>query len=362
MTNCLFGCHRHRDKIGILLAQLGTPDEPTPAALRRYLKEFLSDRRVIEINRVLWWFILRLFVLTRRPAASAKLYQRIWTDKGSPLKLITERQVAGLEERLRSYAVPVEVRYGMRYGQPSLDQAIDELIEAGCGRILLFPLYPQYAAATTGSTYDAVFSKLLKSRWVPTLKVVEPYYVHHAYIDALAARITDTWENQAEAPERLIISYHGVPVEYVTKGDPYCCMCTETTAALRRVLPIPSELIVQTYQSRFGRAPWLQPYTDETLERLAESGVKRVVVTCPGFVTDCLETLDEIGNEGEALFKDKGGESLTLVPCLNDHRTWLDGVFEIVASEISPWVRTSERLALRRGALECPSSLGAASK
>ena len=334
-----FGCRPHGEKIGILLAQLGTPDEPTTAGLRRYLGQFLADPRVIEVNRVLWWLLLNGIILRTRPRRSAEAYRRIWTPEGSPLLVTSRAQAAGLQERLKVQfgdAAPV-VTLGMRYGNPSLASALDELERAECTRVLVFPLYPQYAAATTGSTYDEVFRLLLKRRWVPTLSVVEPYYRHPAYLAALATSVSEGIAALPFEPELVLVSYHGVPVRYIRSGDPYCCMCTETTRLLKERLSFPADRIIQTFQSRFGREPWLTPYTDESVERCAEKGIERLAVVCPGFAADCLETIDEIGNEARHAFQEKGGKELALVPSVNAHPAWLDAMVTIVTESIAPW-------------------------
>lgn len=335
---CSFGCRGSRDKIGVLIAQLGTPKAPTAGALRPYLRQFLSDRRVIEVNRVLWWFLLNCIILVTRPRRSARLYKRIWRDDGSPLLSITKRQAAGVLERLRARTPHVEVEFGMRYGSPSLQDGVDALIQRGCSKILLFPMYPQYAAATTASTYDAVFPHLLRRRWVPTLRVAEPYFAHPRYIQAQATVINDHIARLDWKPDRLVLSYHGVPQKYVTKGDPYCCQCVETTAALVPKLSLEAERVIHTYQSRFGRDPWLTPYTDEMFESLGHQGLKKIAVVAPGFTADCLETLDELGNEGEEQFREAGGESFTVIPCLNDHPAWLDAMASIISEELGSWI------------------------
>jgi ferrochelatase len=316
---------------------------PTAEALKPYLKQFLGDYRVIEKNRLLWWFVLNCIILRTRPARSARLYKRIWTDEGSPLLVHTKRQTELLRERFSRSHPSLVIRFGMRYGEPSLESAIDELLKEGCARILLFPMYPQYSATTTGSTYDAVFARLLRERFVPTLKVVAPYYADSGYLDALAATINEAYAPLKEAPQRLVLSYHGIPEAYVGRGDPYCCMCTETTMGLISRLKIPKEEIIHTYQSRFGRDPWLEPYTDQTIERLARNGIKRIAVACPGFPADCLETLDELGNEGREKFIELGGVRFTLIPCLNEHPGWIDAMEKLIKDEIGNWVSGGER-------------------
>jgi ferrochelatase len=341
--SCTFGCRGSKDKVGVILAQLGTPDAPTPKALRKYLRQFLSDRRVIEVNRVLWWLLLNCIILVTRPKRSARLYQRIWGKEGSPLLTITRKQAEGVLERLRRESPDVEVEFGMRYGRPSIESALDALIEKGCSKILLFPMYPQYAAATTASTYDAVFPHLLKRRWVPTLRVAEPYFAHPQYIKAQAHIINEHLRSLPWKPERLVLSYHGVPEKYVAKGDPYCCQCVETTAALKPHLDIDSNIVVHTFQSRFGRDPWLTPYTDETLEELGHQGIKSLAIVAPGFTADCLETLDELGNEGREQFEETGGEQYSAIPCLNDHPIWLDSMASIISEELGSWIRGEAR-------------------
>lgn len=350
---CSFGCRGSKDKVGVLLAQLGTPDAPTAKALRPYLRQFLSDRRVIEVNRVLWWALLNGIILRTRPKRSARLYKRIWTEDGSPLLSITKRQAAGVLHRLAREHENVEVEFGMRYGTPSLETALDALIEKGCSKILLFPMYPQYAAATTASTYDAILSHLLKRRWVPTLRVAEPYFSHPRYIRAQAEIVNEHIAGLSWKPEKIVLSYHGIPQKYVTKGDPYCCQCVETTAALRPLLRMNSEAVIHTFQSRFGRDPWLTPYTDETLESLGHTGVKNIVVVAPGFTADCLETLDELGNEGQEQFREGGGELYSVVPCLNDHVAWLDGMTAIIKEELGSWLSGEARHA-SDCAITCP--------
>jgi protoporphyrin/coproporphyrin ferrochelatase len=349
-----FGCRGNRDRIGVLVAQLGTPDAPTEGALRPYLKQFLSDPRVIEKNRFLWWFILNAFILRSRPARSAALYKRIWGEEGSPLLTITRDQAQLLQQQLGSH---VEVVFGMRYGSPSLESAIDTLIERGCTRILLFPMYPHYAGATTASTYDAVFRHLLARRWVPTLRVAEPYYHHRAFLDALAVTINEAVERSNPIPSHVVLSYHGVPEAYIAKGDPYCCMCTETTAALLPLLRFEPSRVIHTYQSRFGRDPWLTPYTDETIESLAKEGTQHIAVAAPGFTADCLETLDELGNEGAELFKEHGGISFTLIPCLNTHPRWIEAMAEIVKAELGSWL-TNDASVVSSSCGTCPAKVG----
>ena len=351
MQAACFGCKSTKDKIGVLIAQLGTPQAPTAEALYPYLKQFLSDRRVIEVNKYLWWFILNFSVLRKRPARSAALYARIWTKEGSPLLCITKSQTEKLEKLFSSDSI--EFDFGMRYGQPSLESALDNLIDKGCSKILLFPMYPQYSASTSASTYDVVFAHLLKRRVVPTLRVAEPYYRHKLFIDCLSQVINQEMSKIEGQPEFLVLSYHGIPLSYVQKGDPYCCMCTETTAALLPKLNFPAERVIHTFQSRFGKDPWLTPYTDETIDALAEKGAKHIAIAAPGFTTDCLETLDELGNEALHAFREKGGEKISLIPCLNDHELWIEALKSMLEGEMYSWLQQDASY-LQPCAVTCP--------
>lgn len=353
-----FGCVGRSDKIGVLLAQLGTPDAPDTPSLRRYLRQFLSDPRVIELNRALWWMILNGIILRTRPKRSAALYRRVWTPEGSPLLSITAAQSRAVGAALSKLNLGIEVTFGMRYGNPSIEHGLDELERKGCSKVLIFPMYPQYAAPTTASTCDAAFLHLLKRRWVPALRVAEPYFVHPAYLRGVAARVNETIA-ECGAPDLLLMSYHGMPTRYVAQGDPYCCMCTETTAALRPLIHLSADRIMQSFQSRFGREPWLTPYTDETIVAAAKRGVKHLAVALPGFTADCLETIDEIGHEARKLFMEHGGQKFSLVPCINDHPVWLDALAEIVTAELGSWLDSARRLSARGAAqrVACPSEV-----
>jgi ferrochelatase len=328
-----------RPKIGILLAQLGTPDAPTTAAVRRYLAEFLGDRRVVDLNPFLWKLILHGIILNTRPAKSAALYRKIWTPEGSPLLVLTKRKAAMLEDALAAdLGNSIRVEVAMRYGNPSTSSAIDKLVEWGAERILLFPMYPQYSAATTGSTYDAVFQDLQKRRFVPSLRVVPPYYDNPLHIEALAESVWDVQHKLDSPPDRVIVSFHGIPQRYARLGDPYPRHCEETARLLAEAMRWKPGQWMLTYQSRFGREPWLQPYTDQTLLGLGKQGVRRILALCPGFTTDCLETIDEIGNLGEEQFREGGGETLTLVPCLNDRPRWIEAMATIAVHELQGWI------------------------
>jgi ferrochelatase len=325
-------------RIGVLLAQLGTPDAPTPAALRPYLRQFLSDPRVVERNRLLWWFILRLLVLPRRPRHSAALYRRIWTRDGSPLLVISRAQARALEAALNRHEPErFKVVLGMRYGSPSLASAVEELVGWGANRLLLFPMYPQYAAATTASTYDEVFRQLSMLRFVPALRVVPPYYAHRAYIEALAQSVREAMTPLPRPPDKILVSFHGIPQRFVDRGDPYASHCEATAQALAARAGWEQGTYLMSYQSRTGREPWLLPNTDETLVGLARTGVRHVMVICPGFVADCLETIDEIGHVGLQQFRAAGGETLQLVEGLNDRPRWIAAMTEIALEQLQGW-------------------------
>jgi ferrochelatase len=325
-------------RIGVLLAQLGTPDAPTPAALRRYLRQFLSDPRVVERNRVLWWFVLRLLVLPRRPRRSAALYRRIWSPDGSPLLVISRSQACALEAALNRHEPErFKVVLGMRYGSPSIGSAVRELRDWGADRLLLFPLYPQYAGPTTASTYDEVFRQLSMLRFVPALRVVPPYYAHTAYVDALAQSVREAMTLLPRPPDKIIISFHGIPQRFVDGGDPYASHCEATARSLAARAGWEDGTYLISYQSRAGRQPWLLPYTDQTLAGLARTGVRHVMVICPGFVADCLETIDEIGHVGLEQFRAAGGETLQLVGGLNDRPRWIAAMTEIALEQLQGW-------------------------
>jgi protoporphyrin/coproporphyrin ferrochelatase len=325
-------------RIGVLLGQLGTPDAPTPAALRRYLRQFLGDPRVVERNRLLWWFILRLLVLPRRPRRSAALYQRVWTKDGSPLLIISRAQARGLEQALNRQAPgQFKVALGMRYGSPSVATAIRELVDWGAERLLLLPAYPQYAGPTTASTYDEVFRELSTYRYVPALRVVPPYFTHPGYIEPLAQSVREATSAMPRQPGKILVSFHGIPQSMVDNGDPYASHCEATARALAARAGWADGAWQICYQSRAGREPWLLPNTDDTLMELGRGGVRDVMVICPGFVADCLETIDEIGQVGLEQFRSAGGETLTLVPGLNDRPGWIAGMTDIVVEQLEGW-------------------------
>lgn len=322
-------------KTGVLITNLGTPDAPTSSALRRYLREFLSDPRVVEIPRLLWYMILYLFILPFRPASSAKLYQQIWTDNGSPLMDITLRQGNALklklDEAFGENRVAVEI--GMRYGNPSIASALEKLAQANVRNIITLPLYPQYSGATVGSTFDAIADQLKKTRWVPELKFINGYHQHPKYIAALSQSIRKHVE-QHGMPQKLVFSYHGTPEHYLKQGDPYYCFCMQTTRLVVEALQLDPQQTLTTFQSRFGKAPWLKPYTDETLKSFPDQGVHDIAIVCPGFSADCLETIEEIEAENRGYFMAAGGKSYHYIPCLNDNAAHIDMMFELVKTHL----------------------------
>ena len=320
---------------GILLVQVGTPDAPTAPAVRRYLREFLSDPRVVEMNRILWWFILRLCILPRRPRSSAALYRKIWTDAGSPLLLTTEAQARALEAALGGAA---KVEAAMRYGNPSIATALDKLAAGGAERILVLPLFPQYSSATTGSVFDAVAARCRKRRVVPSRRFVRSFHQHPAYIEALTSVAEEEIRRLPWKPERILFSFHGLPKRYIEKGDIYERQVEETVEALARALGLEPAQFRLCYQSRLGRAEWLGPYTMAVLDGLAKEGVKRVAVQCPGFAADCLETIEEIGSEARRRFIEAGGEDLGLIPCLNTHPAWIRALETISREQTAGWM------------------------
>jgi len=325
--------------VGILLAQLGTPDAPTAPALRRYLRQFLGDPRVIEMNPVGRWLLLNLVVLPFRPRRSAALYRNIWTEAGSPLLLNSRGQAEGLQRELGQ---AVKVALGMRYGEPSIPCAIDELCAAGVERILLFSLYPQYSGPTTGSTYDEVLRWLPRRRVVPALRVVPPYHEHPAYIQAVAQTAREHIAALPKAPEMILISFHGIPKRYIEAGDIYRSHCersAELIAAAMGLVTGPQNGNCRlAFQSLFGKEEWMRPYTSETIEQMGREGLKRIAVILPGFTADCLETIDEIGREGLHQFRRTGGEDLYRVPCLNTHPAWISAMARIARDELAGWL------------------------
>ena len=328
--------HGTAAKTAVLICNLGTPEEPTPKAVRRYLAEFLSDPRVVEIPRLVWLPILHAIILRTRPAKSARKYARIWMKEGSPLKVWTEKQALLLAGYLGQRGQPVLVRHAMRYGQPSVAGALDALRAEGVERVLVLPLYPQYAAATTASVGDAVADWMKRRRNLPELRFVKHWHDDPGYIGALARRVSDHWMTHGR-PDRLVLSFHGLPKRSLTLGDPYHCECLKTGRLLAERLKLREENVVVTFQSRFGKAEWLKPYTEPTLIALAKEGVARVDVFCPGFFADCLETLEEIDLEARAAFLAAGGKEFGYIPCLNDQHEGIAALAAIALSHMGGW-------------------------
>ena len=325
--------------IGVLLLQLGTPDAPETAAVRRYLAEFLADPRVIDLNRALWLPILHGIVLNTRPARSARLYKKVWTAAGSPLAVISRAQAAGLESRMNAEAGrrAVFVRAAMRYGNPSLASILDEFDALGVERLLAFPMYPQYSGASSGSSLEQLFTAIGRKRVVPPVRVLAPYFDDPDYIEALARTVERTLSQLPEPPDRLLISFHGLPKRYADEGDPYPVQCRATAAALIEQLGWPEDRAAVTFQSRFGREEWLRPYTDEVLNDFGKQK-SRLLVVCPAFTADCLETLEEIQMTGREKFMEYGGASFAQVPCLNDDPFWLDTMARLTRRELGNWL------------------------
>lgn len=340
-------------KSAVVLVNLGTPDAPTRSAVRRYLKEFLSDPRVVEIPRRIWWFILNLFILPLRSGQSAAKYALIWTKDGSPLKVHTARQAALLESALEERGHDaVKVVMAMRYGSPSLPQVLDQLKAEHCDRIAVLPAYPQYSGTTTGSIWDAVFGHFRGVRNVPELRLVKHYHDHDGYIDALRDSILAYWETHGRG-DKLVMSFHGVPKRTLLLGDPYHCECHKTARLLADRLRLKPDEYIVTFQSRFGKAEWLQPYTAPTVAQLAREGVRRVDVVCPGFTSDCLETLEEISMEVRRDFEAAGGKDYHYIPCLNESPAWIAGLAEIAEQHLIGWptmMSPSQREAEKRDA------------
>jgi ferrochelatase len=319
-------------KIGVLLVNLGTPDAPTKSAVKRYLKQFLSDRRVVEIPQIIWQPILRGIILNTRPRKSAQAYAKVWTDKGSPLAFFTAGQAAALQARMGESA---DVRYAMRYGNPSVADQLAAMKKAGCNRILIAPMYPQYSGATTGTVLDEAYATLTAMRWHPAIRTLPAYHDDTAYIDALKTSIEASLAGLDFEPDAIVISFHGMPERTLQLGDPYHCHCQKTARLLSEAMG--RELVV-SFQSRFGRAKWLEPATDDTLMRLARDGTKKVAIFAPGFSVDCLETLEELAMQGHEQFEEAGGTHYAYMPCLNDGDVGMDMVERIIRRELAGWI------------------------
>ena len=321
-----------RPRIGVMITNLGTPDAPDVESVKRYLREFLSDRRVVEIPPILWQPILRGIILNTRPKKSAAAYKEVWSDEGSPLAAITKAQARDLQQRLGD---AILVRHAMRYGSPAIGETLAEMKEAGCERILLAPLYPHYCAATTATANDAAFAEMAAMRWQPAIRTLPPYYDDPAYIGALAISVRQGIAALDFVPERLLASFHGMPQRTLELGDPYHCHCQKTARLLSEALGRPVDV---AFQSRFGRAKWLEPATDATLERLGGEGVKRIALIAPGFSADCLETLEELAISGKEQFIEAGGERFAYLPCLNAEPVGMAMLESLIRRELSGWL------------------------
>jgi len=323
---------------GVLLTNLGSPTAPTPRAVRVYLREFLADPRVVDLPRIRWWLIRHLFILPTRPRRSARLYRKIWTREGSPLGVTTDRIGHALADELTNAGLTEgPVQTGMRYGAPSIEDGLRRLARAGCRRVVVLPLFPQYSHTTTASAIDAVGDAVTGWDLAPEVRVATDYHDHPAYIEALASRVRDAWEASGSA-RRLLVSFHGIPRRYADAGDPYPSQCAATTKALVSRLNLPPGRWHMAYQSRFGREPWLRPYLDDRLQRWGQRGLSGVDVICPGFAADCLETLEEVAMEGRRRFEAAGGSAFRYIPALNDHPKHITALRTIVAEAASDWI------------------------
>ncbi|KZZ30700.1 ferrochelatase [Oleiphilus sp. HI0085] len=347
--------HTQEDKIGVLITNLGTPDGPTPQALRVYLRQFLSDPRVVEIPRLIWLIILHGIILRIRPKKSAKAYASVWTEHGSPLLSHTQEQAKALSKRLETkWGDKLVTKFAMRYGNPSIDKVMNSMLEEGARRLVILPLYPQYSGATAGSTFDAISTELTARRWVPELRFINSYHDHPLYIKAMADKIKQFCSENGQA-DKLMLSFHGVPKRYLELGDPYYCHCQVTSRLLTEALDIDADKVITSFQSRFGKAEWLKPYTDHTLKSLPDKGVSSVQVFCPGFSSDCLETLEEIAVENRDYFLEAGGQSYQYIPALNSDRSHIDLLESIIDSNLQGWeVKAQDYQARERRFKGCP--------
>ncbi|MDJ0879971.1 MAG: ferrochelatase [Halieaceae bacterium] len=333
--------HQESARIGVLVTNLGTPAAPTAAALKPYLKQFLSDRRVVDLPRLLWWPILNLIILNIRPKKSAEAYSEVWSDEGSPLFVHTRRQTDLIREQLEArLGDQVVVDFGFRYGNPSIPDGIESLKRQGARKIVVLPLYPQYSATTVASTFDAVAEDFQKRRWLPDFRFISHYHDHPGYIEALAASVRRHWAEHGRA-DKLLMSFHGIPKRYFDNGDPYFCECHKTTRLLAEALSLNENEYQMVFQSRFGREEWLQPYTDETLETLADEGVKSVQVICPGFSADCLETLEEIALQYKEVFLEAGGDRFDYIPALNEDDAHIAMLSSLVEDNMAGWLQAA---------------------
>ena len=330
--------HQQPPRVGVLVTNLGTPAAPTAAALKPYLKQFLSDRRVVDLPRLLWWPILNFIILNVRPKKSAEAYSEVWSDEGSPLFVHTREQTSGIRSQLEAvFGDQVVVEFGFRYGHPSISDGIESLRQQGARKLLVLPLYPQYSAPTGASTFDAVAEDFRQRRWLPDFRMVMHYHDHPGYIAALAESVRHHWAEHGRA-DKLLMSFHGIPRRYFDSGDPYFCECHKTARLLAEALSLGEDDYQMVFQSRFGREEWLQPYTDETLEALPEAGVKSVQVICPGFSADCLETLEEIALQYKEVFIEAGGERFDYIPALNEDPAHIAMLAELAIDNLQGWL------------------------
>ncbi len=328
--------HGSKEKIGVLITNLGTPDAPNKKELKVYLNQFLSDPRVIELPKILWQIILKLVILQIRPSKSAEAYKQIWTDNGSPLLDIANRQLNKIQSSFSSKNENIVFEVGMRYGNPSIPDALLKLQKKQVRRLLVLPMYPQYCAATTGSTFDEVTNVLQNWRWIPEMRFINQYFEEKNYIEALSNSIKSFWKNTSK-PQKIIFSYHGIPKRYLTNGDPYHCFCLKTTRLVKENMGLSDDEIMTTFQSRFGREEWLKPYTSETLKELPKQGIKNIHIISPGFSSDCLETLEELEEENKEYFMESGGENYHYIPCLNDHDDHIDVFVNLIKKHTQGW-------------------------
>ena len=328
--------HGSKEKIGVLITNLGTPDAPNKKELKVYLNQFLSDPRVIELPKILWQIILKLVILQIRPSKSAEAYKQIWTDKGSPLLDIANRQLNKIQSSFSSKNENIVFEVGMRYGNPSIPDALLKLQKKQVRRLLVLPMYPQYCAATTGSTFDEVTNVLQKWRWIPEMRFINQYFEEKNYIEALSNSIKSFWKKTSK-PQKIIFSYHGIPKRYLTNGDPYHCFCLKTTRLVKEYMGLSDDEIMTTFQSRFGREEWLKPYTSETLKELPKQGIKNIHIISPGFSSDCLETLEELEEENKEYFMESGGENYHYIPCLNDDDDHIDVFVNLIKKHTQGW-------------------------
>jgi len=333
--------HGQAERLGILLVNLGTPTAPTAPALRAYLHQFLSDPRVIETPRLLWWFILNLLILPRRSPRSAALYKKVWTSKGSPLLRFSRAQQRKLQRQFRSQPIPISVELAMSYGSPSIPQALNQLKNKGMTHLLVLPLYPQYASSTTGSVFEALTRVLSQWRWIPHLRTIHSYHDEPLFIKELVDSIK-LFQREHGKPQQLLFSFHGVPLDGLLSGDPYHCQCHKTARLVAEGLGLQKNEYRVCFQSRFGRQEWLQPYTDKTIESLPAAGIKDIQVVCPGFSSDCLETLEEIGQENRQLFIQAGGKKFNYIPCLNDSTGHISFLTHLIKRNISDWLSSRQ--------------------